>query len=149
MLADLSIIRTIIQNVSDVPMENVALQLTLERLQCKLNSQIIPLVEPGGSASVSWEILATVRIIYRHILLILTGGLEQRVGEAKMELLMKTASGFTEISGFDTPLTIVPPGEPVVQKYSGLVDKASSWKVRVVGFIDLLPYFSEYSCRLI
>lgn len=45
-----------------------------------------------------------------------------------MELLMK-AKDFTEISGLDTPLSVIPPGEPVVQTHKGLVDKLSGWKV--------------------
>lgn len=50
-----------------------------------------------------------------------------------MELVMKSG-GFTEISGLDTPLTIVPPGEPVIQTHQGLVDKLSGWKVRSHNF---------------
>lgn len=159
MLADKSSMRTIIQNTGDAAMENVLLQITLNRLRSAVTEQTVAKVEPGASASVTWDITADVRRV-SCVLCRVCGPCEccvcvecwfsvpvdrvncfewrakscpQSVGDAKMELVMKSG-GFTEISGLDTPLTIVPPGEPVIQTHQGLVDKLSGWKVRSHNF---------------
>lgn len=60
-LADKSLMRTIIQNTGDAPMENVLLQLTLSRLRCAVAEQTVAKVEPGATAAVLWDITADVR----------------------------------------------------------------------------------------
>lgn len=76
----------------------------------------IPEIGPGDAESVKWEVTASVRDgntrrRSSHPLIYLL----QEIGAAAMTLTL-TSDVLREVSHFDTPLQVLPPGEPLVER---------------------------------